>query len=390
LESFRVKINRIEVLNLKFDYSNRRGFEFAGGTVTGRVTSLVRVVTDDGQVGLGTVYSHPDLVRLIIEEHLAPHLIGEDPSQIERLWQEMYSLTRWYGRKGVAISALGGIDIALWDLRGKVAGKPIYALLGAKRHAVPAYASGLFWHDEVRELEREARRHRDRGFRCVKMRLGRNEVYDRVAFEAARRGVGPDGRVLVDGSHRYTVESAASLGRHLAHGGALWFEEPLPPEDIEGYAVLRGKLEVPLAAGENEFGTQGFKELFRMGAVDVAQPDACRTGGITELLRIADLAADSGVQIASHTWSDAVALMANAHVIAALPHGIIVEVDQTGNPFIDDLLAEPLCIENGLLQLPSAYGLGVELNAAMVDRLRIPQGQLTKPGNYSDLVFRGH
>ena len=299
----------------------------------------------------------------------------------------MYGLTRWYGRKGAAVSAIGGVDIALWDLRGKAQGQPVYRLLGGARGVAPAYASGLFWHDDVSVLEREAARHRQRGFTRVKMRLGRSEAYDVAAVAAARRGVGADGDVIVDGSHRYTMEVAERMGRVLADQRVFWFEEPFPPEDLDAYVALRPKLTVPLAAGENEFGAQGFREILRAGAVDIAQPDACRTGGITESMRIARMAAEHGVRIAPHTWSDAVALMANAHVVAAIPHGVTVEVDQTGTPSIDELLNEPLRIEDGLLHLSDRPGLGIELNQATVDRLAVPKDQLMLDGNYSDLVF---
>jgi len=382
-----VRIEDVEVITLRFDYPSGQGFRYAGGTVTSRVTSLVRVRTDSGLIGLGAAYSHPDLVRIIIEGNLRAHLIGEDPLQIEALWEKMYGLTRWYGRKGAAVSAIGGIDIALWDLRGKAQGQPVYRLLGGKRGVAPAYASGLFWHDDVSALEREAARHRQRGFKRVKMRLGRSEAYDVAAVAAARRGVGADGDVMVDGSHRYTVDVAERMGRVLADHRVFWFEEPFPPEDLDAYVALRPKLTVPLAAGENEFGTQGFREILRAGAIDIAQPDACRTGGITESMRIARMAAEHGVRIAPHTWSDAVALIANAHVVAAIPHGVTVEVDQTGNPSIDELLSEPLRIEDGLLHLPDRPGLGIELNQATVDRLAVPSGQFMLDGNYSDFVF---
>lgn len=382
-----MRIDDVEVITLRFDYPAGGGFRYAGGVVTSRVTSLVRVRTDSGLVGLGAAYSHPDLVRIIIEGNLRAHLIGEDPLRIGALWDKMYGLTRWYGRKGAAISAIGGIDIALWDLRGKVEGQPVYRLLGGERGVAPAYASGLFWHDDVAALEREARRHRQRGFRRVKMRLGRSEEYDVAAVGAARRGVGADGDVMVDGSHRYSVEVAERMGRVLADHRVFWFEEPFPPEELDAYVALRPKLTVPLAAGENEFGAQGFREILRAGAVDIAQPDACRTGGITESMRVAHLASERGVRIAPHTWSDAVALIANAHVVAAIPHGVTVEVDQTGNPSIDELLSQPLRIEDGLLYLPDAPGLGIELNEATVDRLAAPKEQPMLDGNYSDLIF---
>jgi len=173
----------------------------------------------------------------------------------------------------------------------------------------------------------------------------------------------------------------------LADRQVFWFEEPFPPEDIDSYVALRPDLAVPLAAGENDFGVQGFREMLRAGALDIAQPDACRAGGITECWRIGQMAARMNVRIATHTWSDAVALIANAHLVAALPNGITVEVDQTGNPFIDDLLTAPLQIVDGLLQLPDAPGLGIELDPATVARLTMPAGQTMPDDNYSDLVF---
>src|SRR5262249_3656121 len=152
-------------------------------------------------------YAYPDIVRIIIEKNLRPHLLGADTRNVEALWDKMYTLTRWYGRKGAAMSALGALDTAFWDLRAKSLGKPLYAILGGDRNIVPAYASGLFWQSDVRQLEREAARHRKRGFNRVKTRLGYSEEYDLAGLEAIRRGVGPDGGILVDGSHRYTLET---------------------------------------------------------------------------------------------------------------------------------------------------------------------------------------
>jgi D-galactarolactone cycloisomerase len=384
-----VRIADIEIINLHFAYPDRRGFCYAGGLVTGRVTTLVRITTDSGLEGLGAAYSYPDLVRVIIERHLKPHLVGSDPLQLEAHWAKMYQLTRWYGRKGVAISALGGLDMALWDLRGKAAGQPVYKLLGGTRNAVPAYASGLFWHDDISLLEKEAARHRQRGFRRVKMRLGRSEAYDMAAVEAVRRGVGSDGDIIVDGSHRYTLETAERMGKFLAAQKASWFEEPFPPEDMDSYVALRSqlRLSVPLAAGENEFGDQGFRELLRAKAVDIVQPDACRAGGITECMRVGRMAGEAGLRVAPHTWSDAVALIANAHVVAALANSVTVEVDQTGNPFIEDLLQESLRIEDGLLRLPDGPGLGVNLKKETVKRLALAREEFIPDGNYSDLIF---
>ena len=167
-----MRITDIEVKNLRFDYPGSGGFVYGGGRVNARVTSLVFVHSDDGQRGIGAVDSHPDLVKLIVEQHLRPHLIGRDPVEVESLWKLMYDLTRWYGRKGVAVSALGGVDIALWDLKGKAAGEPLYRLLGGSTPRVKAYASGLFWADDVAALAAEAKRHVSHGFRGVQDPVG--------------------------------------------------------------------------------------------------------------------------------------------------------------------------------------------------------------------------
>jgi D-galactarolactone cycloisomerase len=382
-----VKITDVEVVNLRFAYPGGEGFRYAGGRVTARVSSLVLVHTDADLVGLGSAYSHPDLVKTIVERHLAPHLRGRDPDQIEEIWELLYGLTRWYGRKGVAMSALGGIDIALWDLRGKRQGKPVHALLGAAEGWVPAYASGLFWSDDLAAITQEVTQHRTRGFDRVKMRLGRSEAYDLAAVDAATEGVGSGGEVIVDGSHRYSLDAARRTGAQLAERGVFWFEEPFPPEALDDYVALRGSIGVAVAAGENDFGVQGFRELIRAQAVDVVQPDCVRAGGISECLRIARLADEAGLRVATHTWSDAVGIVANAHFVAAIPNGLTVEVDQTANAMVDRLLRQPLDIQEGRLVLGDAPGLGVELADDVVAQLSAAYGDEMAPGNYSDLIF---
>lgn len=382
-----MKIDHLEVINLRFEYPEERRFTYAGGVCTARLTSLVLVHTDTGRVGVGSVYSHPGLVSLVIKEQLEPLLRGLDPRDVEGLWDRMCAVTRWYGRKGAAVSALGGLDTAFWDLRGQDAGKPVWALLGGTRPECPAYASALLWQKDVGELAEEAGRHLANGFRRMKMRLGRGAGYDTEAVRAVRRAVGRDNDLMTDGSMRYTLAEARELGRFLADQSVFWFEEPFLPEDIDSYSALRGTVGVRLAAGENEFGVQGFRELVRARAVDIVQPDASRCGGVSEVWRVARLAADAGLEFAPHTWSDAVAVTANAHVVAALANGLTVEVDQTGNPFIEELLVEPLRVKDGRLRLSDRPGLGVELNAKVVDRYRLPEPPVIPAGLYSDMVF---
>jgi D-galactarolactone cycloisomerase len=382
-----MRIATIDVLNLRFTYPEGAGFRYAGGVCSGRVTSLVRVGTECGNTGWGSAYSHPGLVRMIVEGHLRPLLLGADPREVEALWQRMYGLTRWYGRKGVAVSALGALDTAFWDLRGKALGKPVYALLGGERRRVPAYASALLWRDRLDDLADEAARHVDNGFRRMKMRLGRGPDYDGPALAAVCRGTAGRAVVMVDGSMRYDLAGAERLGTLLADNGVFWFEEPFAPEDIDSFVALRQRVRVPIAAGENEFGLQGFRELLRAGAIDIAQADASRCGGISEVVKVGRLAAEHGCQLAPHSWSDAIAIVANAHVVAALDNAVTVEVDQTGNPFVDRLLTSPLRVEDGHLTLSGAPGLGIDIDPAVMGDLILPAEQALPDGSYSDMAF---
>ena len=379
-----MKIDRLETIHLCFEYDE--GFTYAGGTCSARVTTLVLVHTDTGAVGIGSGYSHPGLMELVLQHQLAPFLQGEDPTQVEALWEKMYRITRWYGRKGAAMTAIGALDTALWDLRGQAAGQPVWRLLGGQRSTCPAYASALLWND-VDALAAEAARHIENGFRRVKMRLGRSSEYDVAAVQAVRQAIGPDNDMLVDGSMRYNNQTAREMAAQLETHSAFWFEEPFEPENLEAFTSLRQDVRVPLAAGENEFGLQGFKELIRNQAVDIVQPDASRCGGITETKRVANAAQAAGLRVATHSWSDALAIVANAHVISNAPNGITVEVDQTGNPLVEQLLNEPLEISDGQLALSEAPGLGVSLNQAVIESHRLSDPFNLANGSYSDMVF---
>lgn len=382
-----MRIADIEVTTLLFEYPKPYGFRYAGGACTHRTANLVQVRTECGRTGIGSVYSHPDLVRTVIEQQLAPSLLGADPTEVEALWRKMYLDTRWYGRKGAAMSALGGLDTAFWDLRGQKLGKPVRELLApGARNAVPAYASGLLWHDTEDSIAAEAAQHRANGFRRMKMRLGYGGDRDLAMIDAVRRGAdGAD--VMVDGSMRYDLAGATALAAELAKRGIFWFEEPFEPDAVEDFAALRKVADVPIAAGENEFGVEGFAELLRMGAVDIVQADACRAGGISVVRKVGEMAEAAGCRLAPHTWSDAVTIVANAQVVAGLPNAITVEMDRTGNPMVDALLEEPLVVRDGQIALSNGPGLGIRLNAQTVAALAWPKGKPLPAGQYSDMWF---
>jgi D-galactarolactone cycloisomerase len=222
----------------------------------------------------------------------------------------------------------------------------------------------------------------------MKMRLAKNYAYDSAALLAVRQAIGPDNRLMIDGNARYPLSWAIKLAPQFQEAGIFWLEEPFLPENPDDFRALRPHLgSIPLAAGENEFGLQGFRELVDGNVVDIVQPDACRCGGITESLRVTELAARAGRRVAPHTWSDAVALAANMHVVASIRHGITVEVDQTGNPLIEDLLAIPLRVVDGEIPMPQGPGLGIQLNEDVVARYSLPPGMPVPDANYSDMVF---
>ncbi|MCL4850552.1 MAG: mandelate racemase/muconate lactonizing enzyme family protein [Bryobacterales bacterium] len=382
-----MKITDLEVIVLRYEYPPGGGFWFAGGYCNARLSCLVMVHTDEGISGMGSVYSHPDLTRTIVEGHLRDLLLGEDPCEVERLQDLTYRATRWYGRKGVAVTALGGLDTALWDIRGKVAGKPIYRLLGGTCNSVPAYASALLWQQDPADLSREAARHVANGFRAMKMRLGRSFEYDCAALRGVREAVGRDVHLMVDGNARYSLEQAVRMAPVLKDNDAYWFEEPFPPESPESFRALRPFLNIPLAAGENEFGLQGFRELIDNSIVDIVQPDCARCGGLTEAVRIVRYARHKGLRLATHTWNDAVALVSNMHLMAGLSSESYIEIDQTGSPLISDLLAEPLRVVAGRAVLPDQPGLGIQLNEEFIECHRVPANVPIPASNYSDMVF---
>ncbi|RJP26706.1 MAG: mandelate racemase/muconate lactonizing enzyme family protein [Candidatus Abyssobacteria bacterium SURF_5] len=396
-----MKIDHIETIHLYFEYSEGKSFSTPAGPVKGRMTTLVRVYADNGLTGIGSAYAHPAMVEAAIQ-HLAPLLEGRavtdteyDPlsqfmrgdTQIERLWRGMYVWTRWSGRKGAAMAALGGIDQALWDLTGQAEDKPVWKLLGGKTSKCPAYASGMLYGFTPAETAELAAKYVSRGFRRVKMRIGYSWEHDVAAVRAVRAAIGDKIDLMCDGTWRFDLEGARRMAKELVANRVFWFEEPFEADDLDNYVALRGTIGLPLASGENEFGFEGFRELIRIGAVDIVQPDASRCGGISEVVKVARLARTANLRFAPHSWCDPVAVISNAHVVAAHDNGITVEIDQTGNRFIEELLGHPLTVKDGLLDLGDRPGLGTELDPAALERFRVASPADIPQGNHCDIIL---
>lgn len=221
------------------------------------------------------------------------------------------------------------------------------------------------------------------------MRIGWSWDYDCAAMRAARAAIGEANDLMIDGTHRFALKDAIRTTEVLGEIRAFWFEEPFGPDSLDDFIALKPHLEavgVPLALGENEFAYHGFRELIREKAADILQCDASRAGGITELMRIGRLAHQHGIRIAPHTWCDAVAVIANAHVVSAMPNGVTCEVDQTGNRFIEELTG-PLHIQDGLIDLGDRPGLGITLNEDLIGELRVDDPYHLPDGNYCDIII---
>ena len=349
-----------------------------------RGSCIVEIETADGIVGWGECYGPSAVAKAYIETQFAPRIVGRDAFDVEVIWEDLYNRIKDYGGRGMATSALSGIDIALWDIIGKSCGKPIHKLIGgAYRTEVTAYATGLYFIDMDRLIEEaveEANEFVGNGFVAIKMKIGLgspNLDIERVA--AVRKAIGDDVRLMVDANHCFTVPQAIRIGRELEKLNVEWFEEPISPEDIDGYVEVTRSLDMAVAGGENEFTRWGFRDLVVRKAMDIIQPDVCAAGGISECRKIAALASAHGVECIPHAWGSAIGLAATLHFLAALPDQPpsfrpmppLLELEQCENPFRDLLSVEPILQKGGKVQVPAGAGLGIEINRSVLDRYRV-------------------
>jgi L-alanine-DL-glutamate epimerase-like enolase superfamily enzyme len=340
--------------------------------VTEREFLFTWVRTEGGAEGMGfTVGSRfpggAYVLRSVVDEVLRPVLVGRDPLEIERLWEEMYFRGLLLGTRGALMRAISAVDIALWDLLGKVSGQRLCDLLGRYREAVPAYASGgYYYHVDDPERDRaalaeEIAHHRSLGFRDVKIKIGRLPWrLELLRVEAALEAAGPEMRVAVDANHAWR-DSASAVNdlRHIDGLGLWWIEEPLLPDQLEPAARLAEKLVTPLATGEIEAGRWAFRAIVDSGAATILQADATVAGGISEWLKIAGMAASHDVALAPH-WVPYV----HVHLGAASPSVLSVEYfhASTGVLGFDDLLARRLEFRDGAILVPPGPGHGIELD----------------------------
>lgn len=378
-----MKITAIRAHVLEAPIAER--FAFSQAWVDKRVGLVVEVETDAGLTGWGDGYGPPWALATVIEKYYAPRLIGRSPLAGDALWEELYNYLRDHGQRGVPIQALSAIDIALWDLRGKIFAAPVHVLMGGPiRSSVRAYATGLYRRtndrtENHRLLVEEARGYLDAGFTAMKTKVGFGFDDDIALVERLRETIGGGVELFVDANHGCDRVQAARLARAMEPLDIGWFEEPVEPEDVAGYAELRTRTSIPIAGGECSFTRHDFRRILEAGAMDVIQPDTASCGGLTEAKRIADMAWTHGIRYNPHVWGTGIGLAAAMQLLAVLPtttpafgaHQPLLEYDSTPHPFRQDLLVQPVRVEGGVAYVPDGPGLGVEVRREVLDRWRV-------------------
>jgi D-galactarolactone cycloisomerase len=356
------------------------------GWVRQRASTVVEITTDDGLSGFGEALCHglqpPEIACSVIDDCLGEMIVGADPFDVGVLFELMYNRVKDFGPKGVTIAALSAIDIAIWDLMGKATGKPVHKLLGgAFRCEVEPYATGFYrtaGGTYPHDLVLEAVRHVHAGFRAMKVKIGFGLHEDIEAVAAVRKAIGPDIRLMVDANHAYNRAVARRLIKDLDEYDVYWLEEPISPEDLEGYVDLRAiDRRLMIAAGENEFTRHGFWPWVTNRAVDILQPDITASGGFTGLRQISDIALAGGTFLNPHVWGTAIGLAASLQFLAAIPSVPIsrgateplLEFDQSAHPFRAHLVTNPIEMRDGRVAIPDRPGIGVDIDRDVLERL---------------------
>ncbi len=371
-----MKITGVEAIELRLPDS------YAGPRLIVRQTLIIKVHTDEGIVGIGEVDSCPTVVRATVNappanspiSGLASVIIGENPLEIRHLNDKMYEASFDYGRGGVVFHTIGGIDIALWDIAGKYYNQPVYRLLGGPfQTRIPAYASTLFC-SNGKETAEEGKKWAGKGFTSVKFGwhpMGQSEKLDLELVEGARQGIGDNRNLLVDAGCCWDTATAIKRAQQFEDYNLFWLEEPLARDNIDGYKQLSTVSRIPIAAGEGEAGRYAFRGLLERGGIHIAQIDLVRNG-ITETMRIADMAEDRGLKVVNHHWSSDINLAASLHFLASRKSTFILEYCVAESPLRWEVTREKMELDaEGYVHVPEGPGLGIELNEETIERYRV-------------------
>lgn len=349
-------------------------------TYTHLATNLVEIQSDDGVLGYGECLARysPRIWAAIVDDLLAPLVVGADPFDTERLWTSMFRDLRSFSghSRGMLVEAIAGIDIALWDLKARSLGVPLYRLLGgAVRMDLTAYASSVMQRDRETMVADSASLVAQ-GFRAIKIKVGAGVAADAACVAAIRDAVGDDIDLMLDANGAYQAPDAIDLARRVEDLRITWLEEPVVADDLDGYARIHAATTIPLAAGEAEFTRYGVRDLLARGVIAVLQPDAARAGGISETMKIIALADAYHVGYAPHVgFSAAICVAATLHLAAAAPNFHTYECIYTANPLREQLAKAPVGgprqLVDGKMPVPSGPGLGIDLDPDVIRRFRV-------------------
>jgi L-alanine-DL-glutamate epimerase-like enolase superfamily enzyme len=330
--------------------------------------AMVRIATDEGIEGIGVGYGGSIARATIV--YLTPLLIGQDPVNVERLWAAMW-VPKLIGRRGLTTRAISAIDIGLWDIRGKIAGMPLYKLLGGFRDRVPTYVAGGYYEEGkgLRELAAEMEEAVSLGARAVKMKVGAaSQVEDAERVRVVRDAIGPNVKLMVDANCAYRHYEAIQFARRIEPNDVTWFEEPVAPDDYDGHRRVALSTTIPIATGENEYTRYGFRDLIRAEAASILNADAKVLGGVTEFMKVAAMAQAHDLDIAPHGSQDV-----HVHLVAAIPNGIMLEFYAAHfDPMWGKIYEETLAINSdGTVTAPSAPGLGLTPDYRFLEQYRV-------------------
>ena len=345
---------------------------------------LVEITTDSGATGWGECYGPAAVTQAAIDSFYAPLLIGRDPLQNEAAWQHCWRASLDFARKGIMMGAMSGLDMALFDLKGKLLGVSASELMGGRlRDKVDCYATGMYYKDVPEDelldgILREAAGYVESGYRALKIKVGKNLPFDKRLIRELRNQH-PGVRLMADSNHAFDLPEAVEIGRVLDACNYSWFEEPLSPQHPQLFRQLADKIDTPIATGECEQTRWGFDTLLAAGGVDILQPDLAYCGGPTEALKIRAIASARGINVIPHAWGTMLNLAAALHFLAStyLEPGRLeastplLETDRTPNPMRDEMYAVALEICDGQVVVPSAPGLGVEPDRDALERFCI-------------------
>ncbi|MBY0523139.1 MAG: mandelate racemase/muconate lactonizing enzyme family protein [Gemmataceae bacterium] len=370
-----MKITRVEPIYLRLPDINER----CDGS---QDTLVVRVSTDSGIVGVGEVDSSPAVAKAAIEapmshkicRGLAECVLGEDPIEIDRLVHRMYEGTIFMGRQGAVIQAMSGVEIALWDIFGKAVKRPVYQLLGGGfRKKFRAYASILFG-DTPKETEEIGKRWVGAGFKAVKFGwgpMGQSEESDIAHVRAARRGIGPDAELMIDAGLCWDTATAIRRSKQFEEFRPTWLEEPLHPDNVEGYGRLVAQSPIKIAAGEEVCDIKEFQRLMDVGGIDVVQVDVTRMGGLARSKRVGWESAERHRLCVNHSYKTGVNIAASLAFVAALPNSHYFEYCVEQGALRQTLTKQRFPVVDGEIGVPEEPGLGVDLHESIVEKYRV-------------------